>query len=185
MNTIVKASKPYTYKSLKNDLTFLKYLYNNLEIGSIGKSTLGEDIKYIKLGNGSNKIMINAAHHANEWCTSLVIMMFIEKLLQLNSEQTIYKGYDIREIWEKTSLFFVPMVNPDGVSLSIGEPDAINNSKYRYIWGSYINSLYKWKANIRGVDLKLQYPKYWENTKKTTVGVAAHGDPKTTKPRTK
>ena len=134
MNSIVKENKQYTYTILKSDAIFLKYEYNELQIGSIGKSMLNEDILFLKLGTGGNRIMINAAHDANEWKTSLVLMMFAEKFLQLYKEGKIYKGYDIREIWRKNSIYIIPMVNPDGVNLSLKDNIVINNLKYKEIW---------------------------------------------------
>jgi len=83
LKNIVKDYLPYNYNLLKNDLYLLKNKYNNFFIGNIGKSVLGEEIKYLKIGEGKNKIFINASHHANEWISSLVIMLFVEKYLYL------------------------------------------------------------------------------------------------------
>ena len=80
---IIKTNKNYTYDILKNDLLFLNYEYPFFKIKTIGKSTLGENIIYIRLGEGNRKLFINSAHHANEWMTSLITMMFIEKYLEL------------------------------------------------------------------------------------------------------
>ena len=55
-NNIVKTDKNYTYDILKNDLQFLNYEYSLFKINSIGKSTLNENVIYIKLGEG-NKII--------------------------------------------------------------------------------------------------------------------------------
>ncbi|NLC88371.1 MAG: peptidase M14 [Clostridiaceae bacterium] len=159
---IIKINKNYTYDILKNDLVFLNYQYPFFNIKSIGKSTLGEKIIYIKLGNGNKKLFINASHHANEWMTSLQIMMFIEKYLQLYKNKGVYKGYNIEELWKEVSVFIVPMVNPDGVNLCLKDKKIINNSVYKEIWGEYINKIEDWKSNIRGVDLNLNYPAGWE-----------------------
>lgn len=159
---IIKINKNYTYDILKNDLVFLNYQYPFFNIKSIGKSTLGEKIIYIKLGNGNKKLFINALHHANEWMTSLQIMMFIEKYLQLYKNKGVYKGYNIEELWKEVSVFIVPMVNPDGVNLCLKDKKIINNSVYKEIWGEYINKIEDWKSNIRGVDLNLNYPAGWE-----------------------
>ena len=163
---IIKLNKNYTYDILKNDLIFLKMLYPNLEIKSIGKSTLGEDIKYIILGKGERKLFINASHHANEWMTSLIIMLFIEKYLELYKNQKIYKGYLVEELWNRTTIFIVPMVNPDGVNLCLKDKKIIANKKYEEIWKKYEKNLEKWKANIRGVDLNLNYPAGWREAVK-------------------
>ena len=162
---IIKTNKKYTYDILKNDLLFLNYEYPFFEIRNIGKSTLGEKIIYIKLGKGNKKIFINASHHANEWITSLITMMFIEKYLFLYKHKQVYKGYDVYELWNSVSLYIVPMVNPDGVNLCLRDKKIINSNLYKEIWGKYLSNLDKWKANIRGVDLNLNYSAGWKNAK--------------------
>lgn len=159
---IIKTNKNYTYDILKNDLLFLNYEYPFFKINNIGESTLGEKIIYIKLGEGNKKLFINSSHHANEWMTSLVTMMFIEKYIQLYNKKENYKGYDIKELWENVSVFIVPMVNPDGVNLCLKNKKIINEKIYEEIWVKYENKLEDWKANIRGVDLNLNYPSGWE-----------------------
>ena len=166
MNNIIKTNKEYTYKILKNDLKFLNYEYPFFEIKNIGKSILGEEIVYIKLGEGNKKLFINASHHANEWMTSLILMMFIENYLQLYRNKQTYKGFNIEELWKKTSIYIVPMVNPDGVNLCLKDRNVLNNDLYKNIWGKYIDKLENWKANIRGVDLNLNYPAGWEQAVK-------------------
>jgi len=163
---IIKTNKNYTYDILKNDLLFLNYEYPFFEIKNIGKSTLGENIIYIKLGEGNKKLFINASHHANEWMTSLIIMMFTEKYLKLYKNKEIYKCRNIEELWNRTSIYIVPMVNPDGVNLCLKNPKIIKNNFYKNIWGKYIEYLDDWKANIRGVDINLNYSSGWEQAVK-------------------
>ena len=163
---IIKTNKNYTYDILKNDLLFLNYEYPFFKINSIGKSTLGENIIYIKLGEGNRKLFINASHHANEWMTSLITMMFIEKYLKLYKNKEIYKCRNIQELWNRTTIYIVPMVNPDGVNLCLKNTKILNNNLYKNIWGNYINNIEDWKANIRGVDLNLNYPVGWEQAVK-------------------
>ena len=154
MNNIIKKNQNYTYEILKNDLEFLKYEYPCIKIWNIGKSTLGQNIKCIKLGNGNKKIFINAAHHANEWLTSLIIMIFVENYLKAYDKKEIYKGYNIEDLWNKSSFYIVPMVNPDGVNLCLGDSNVLKEEMYQPIWKPYEKNLCTWKANIRGVDLK-------------------------------
>jgi len=159
---IIKTNKNYTYDILKNDLLFLNYEYPFFKINNIGESTLGEKIIYIKLGEGNKKLFINSSHHANEWMTSLITMMFIEKYLELYNKKEFYKGYDINELWKNVSVYIVPIVNPDGVNLCLKNKKIINQKIYKEIWQEYENKLEDWKANIRGVDLNLNYPAGWE-----------------------
>lgn len=165
-NKIIKINKEYNYDILKNDILFLNYEYPFFKINNIGESTLGEKIIYIKLGEGNKKLFINASHHANEWMTSLQTMLFIEKYLQLYKNKEIYKGYEINKLWNNVSVFFVPMVNPDGVNLCLKNKKILNENIYKEIWQKYIKKIECWKSNIRGVDLNLNYPAGWENAVK-------------------
>ena len=169
MNNIIKLDKNYTYDILKNDILFLNYYFPFFKINNIGNSTLGEKIIYIKLGEGNKKLFINASHHANEWMTSLIIMIFIEKYLKLYKNRELYKGFDIKELWDNVSLYIVPMVNPDGVNLCLKNKKIIYNKLFYEIWRNYINELDNWKSNIRGVDLNLNYPAGWNQALKNKL----------------
>ena len=121
--------------------------------------------------------MINASHHANEWLTSLIVMMFVENYLETYYTHEIYKGYNIREIWNKTSIYIIPMVNPDGVNLVLKENKILNNDKYKNIWEQHIDNIENWKANIRGVDINVNYPTGWEEARKNKYkkGISSPG----------
>lgn len=178
LKNIIKNYLPYNYNLLKEDLILLKNKYNNFYFGNIGKSVLGEEIKYLKLGVGKNKIFINASHHANEWISSLVIMLFVEKYLYLkNNYVDNYKSYNINELWKNSTLYVVPMVNPDGVNLVLGVDNLKKGELYKNIWGEYVDNFEYWKANIRGVDLNLNYPYGFEQAKinKARKGVICAG----------
>ena len=63
----------------------------------------------------------------------------------------------------------MPIVNPDGVDLVTG---AIASSSETYQQAQEISNNFSdipfvegWKANIRGVDLNLQFPAGWQNAR--------------------
>lgn len=162
-NRMIKNNIPYNYDILKNDISMLKIFYDNFFIGNIGKSVLNEDIKYLKIGEGKKKVFINASHHANEWITSLVIMLFVEKYVYLKKNFTNnYKKYNINKLWNNSTLYVVPMVNPDGVNFVLGKNDI---SEYINISDLDMERRKYWKSNIRGVDLNLNYPYGFEEAK--------------------
>jgi len=173
---IVKDNINYTYKTLIKDIEFLKYEFREIEsfkIGEIGKSTLKNRIPYIKIGEGEKTLFINASHHANEWITSLVCMLFFEKTLNLLRNKEKYKKYNLNELLKNTKIIIVPMVNPDGVDLVLKEKYIFEKKEYLELIFKNINKLKNWKANIRGVDLNLNYPAKWEKAKniKKKIGI--------------
>ena len=58
------------------------------------------------------------------------------------------------------------MVNPDGVNLCLKDKKVLNDDRYKEVWKKYVNNLDSWKANIRGVDINLNYPAGWKQAVK-------------------
>ena len=164
---VVFTDVDYNSSILERDIQGLKARYPFIETGTIGQSVLGKPLYYIKLGEGPNKISYNGAHHALEWITTPLLMKFIEIFLKTYTQGKSIRGYNLDEIWEKSSIYIVPMVNPDGVDLVINGLQPDNPYYFDLLeWnntGLPFNKV--WKANIRGVDLNLNYPANWELAK--------------------
>ncbi len=172
---VVFTNVDYTYEIMERDIKGLKTRYPFLEVGTIGKSVLGRNLYSIKIGNGPNKVIYNGSHHALEWITTPLLMKFIENFAKAYSTNSKIRGYDVKDIFDSSTIYIVPMVNPDGVDLVINGLQPSN---------PYYNQLLQWndtgrpfgevwKANIRGVDLNLNYPARWDEAKalEPTFGV--------------
>ena len=150
-----------TYEIVQRQIEGLKARYPFLETGSIGRSVMGRELYYIRLGTGPREVSYNASHHANESITTPVLMKFAENYAKAYAAQGSIQGYDIRELYNLTSIYLVPLVNPDGVDLVAYWPNyddpAFANAARLNRTGLPLPSV--WKANIRGVDLKFQHHK--------------------------
>ena len=135
----------------------------------IGASVTGRVIDAIRVGAGPLRVGINAAHHANEWITTPLVLLFLERFADAFARNGRIGGVDARSLYESATLTAVPLVNPDGVDLVTGaipETDSFYESA-RALAGFYPSIPFPdgWKANILGVDLNLGYPAGWENAR--------------------
>jgi g-D-glutamyl-meso-diaminopimelate peptidase len=164
---IVNTNIDYTYEIMKKNIKALKTKYPFIEVGSIGNSVLGNELYYIKLGNGPNKVFYNGSHHAIEWITTSLLMKFIENFSKAYSDKKQLAGYNVSDIFKNSSIYIVPMVNPDGVDLVLNGLQK-NNPYYNDLikWNKGSEDFSKnWSANIRGVDLNHNYDASWEKSK--------------------
>lgn len=166
---IVQTDISYTYDNLVRNISGLSRIYPFLQIGSIGRSVLGRPLPVIRIGEGKKEVFYNASIHANEWITTPVLMKFLEEYSRRYVEDSTIFGYNARDLFENTTLYVVPMINPDGVDLVTGairEGDAVYNQAQE-IAENYSDIPFPegWKANIQGIDLNLQFPAGWENAR--------------------
>lgn len=166
---IVQTNVNYTSFLLNMNLNELKNRYSFLEIGSAGESILGQTIPFVRIGRGNKEVFYSASFHANEWITSVVLMKFLEDYCYAYQNNLSIFGYSARRLFDISSLYIIPMVNPDGVDLVTGRIPAGSNI---YLSAQRIANNFPsipfvdgWKANIRGVDLNLQFPAGWENAR--------------------
>ena len=174
---IVFTDIDYTYEIMERNIYGLKARYPFLEIGTIGRSVLGKNLYYLRLGRGSREVSYNGAHHSLEWITTPLLMKFTENFLKAYSRGNLMRGYNVRDIWNQSSIYIVPMVNPDGVDLVLNGLKPSN---------PYYNNLLQWNrtgkpfsevwnANIRGVDLNRNYPASWEEAKAQEASFGIYG----------
>lgn len=165
---VVFTNVDYTYEIMEREIQGLKVRYPFIEVGVAGKSVLGKNLYYLRLGSGPNQVFYNGSHHATEWITSPMLMKFVENFSRAYANGQNIRGYNVRDIWNRSSIYIMPMVNPDGVDLVIDGARPQNPYYHQLLqWNNTGLPFSKvWKANIRGVDLNLNYPAAWEEEKK-------------------
>ncbi|WP_440896207.1 M14 family metallopeptidase [Amphibacillus sp. Q70] len=151
----------YSYQKLKIDLNDVKKQFpDQVELITIGSSVEGRDLYALRIGSGKKAVLCHGAHHAREWMTTRLIVDFINHLLTDCS----WPWLSIREDWlTDITFWFIPMVNPDGVTLVQGGINDLSNRKELIDWNNNSTDFTGWKANSRGVDLNRQYPADWES----------------------
>ncbi len=163
----VQAKEPehhvYTYKRMKNELITIANRYD-LEVRTFGQSEFGRDLLALKIGRGENSVFIIGSHHGREWLSTHIIMEMIKQYASAYEQGKALFGHPT-EILDDVAIWFIPMVNPDGVSI---QQKGISSFPF------LLQEIYKdmnegqtdfsrWKANGLGVDLNRQYPAGWHN----------------------
>lgn len=166
---LVPTNVQYSYILLTLLTEGLAVRYPFLKTGSFGQSVMGKNLVYIRIGTGAKEVFYNAAHHANEWLTTPVLLKFTEEYADAFSQGGSIGGTPANTLFRNYSLYLAPMVDPDGVDLVTG---VLSSGGY-YNQAVRISEQYPqvsfpsgWKANIAGVDLNLQYPANWDEAKR-------------------
>ena len=168
----------YTYNMMVSDLQTIADRYpEHLTLGSAGTTEDGRELFVVGLGNplAERSFLIVAATHGREYMTAQLVMKQIE-FYAANYETGSYNGVPLKELFEKNYFRVMPMVNPDGVSVSeLGEAGIRRDdlrANLRSIYASdlakgfagndYAYYLTRWKANANGVDLNRNFSPGWE-----------------------
>lgn len=172
-NPIVKTPDMYTYDFLVHDINALSARYGSkLRTQVIGTTPDGRSIYELSIGNQSagTHILINASIHAREYITSNLVMKQLEYLLAYQDTGS-FDGMPLRDWLSRVCIHFVPMINPDGVSISQFGIDGLKNQQYQNL----VKKAYeddtaagrtnlpferyteRWKANARGVNLNQNF----------------------------
>ena len=163
--SIVKTDVPYTSKLCDETILALAEAYPFCRTELMATTAFGRNIRTLVIGEGERRVLYTAAHHANEWITTPVLLKFVEDFAEAMVSGGQIGGVDARELAEAVTIYTVPMVNPDGVDLVTG---AIRPGQLEYESAASLAENYPaipfpegWKANLLGVDLNLQYPAGW------------------------
>lgn len=138
----------YSYADLTDDINKLNLL--GVEVGNIGTTEFGTPVPYVFLGNKSNGcIIVQGAIHAREHITSLLVMCQIKNIIK--ERKNLLGG-----------IYFVPMVNVDGVRLVqeglSSVPEEFRETVLRL---NRSKDFSLWKANGLGVDLNTNFDARW------------------------
>ena len=163
--SIVKTDIPMTSSLCNETILQITAAYPFCRSERLTTSAFDRHIRTLVIGNGPRKVLFTAAHHANEWITTPVLLKFVEELAAAAQKGGTIAGQNAAELLDKVTIYTVPMVNPDGVDLVTG---SIAPGQIQYELAQSLSRNYPlipfpdgWKANLMGVDLNLNYPAGW------------------------
>ncbi len=153
----------YSYDSMVEDIAMLTATHEDiLSFESIGTTSQGRNVWLLKFGNlqAENKILITGSIHAREYMSSQLIMRMLEEYI-MNFDIPLSDGTTYRQRFDTVCFYILPMVNPDGVSISqFGIDGAIHPATQNWLQGLRSSNahLTQIKSNANGVDINRNFP---------------------------
>lgn len=164
--SFVNPYKTYTYNDMVNDIKSLQKAYPDLiQYKVIGKSEYGRNIYAVSLGKGKATTFINGSIHAREWISTNLNMYMLENYAKSYTKNQKINGYNTRKILNETTIWFMPMVNPDGVTLQQRGLNVIPKKDHAALIKANGGSknFKRWKANGKGTDINRNFSVEWKN----------------------
>lgn len=170
---VLQNPEMYTYENMVHDLETLPLLYGEVvSLDSLGQTMDGREIYHLVIGNkdAEVKILINGSIHAREYMTSQLVMKQTAVFLKNLAAGNTYADQTYEELLQNVAIHVVPMINPDGVSISQFGMDGILTEAVKErvreiaaLDGSAAegNYLTRWKANGNGVDINRNFDALW------------------------
>ena len=162
---IVNTDVPMTSALCGETIERIVKTYPFCSVRQLTTTAFGRPVWSLTIGTGDRRVLYTAAHHANEWITTPVLLKFVEELASAMDAGGKLFGVEAQNIGKAATIHTVPMVDPDGVDLVTGaiEQGTLEYETARRLGDNYPNIPFPdgWKANLLGVDLNLQYPAGW------------------------
>ncbi len=121
----------YSYEDMCTDLNEIKKAYPKvITLNAIGLTTDERTVFEVIVGNpdADKSILLVGGMEGCEYMTSMLAMKMVEYYAHYYDEG-LYQGYHYNELMDNCCIRVVPMLNPDGVSISQYYLDGINNQK--------------------------------------------------------
>ncbi len=146
---------PPTGESYEDFFRTAEERYPALRVTRFAKSLLGREIFAARIGDGGRHLFYVGTHHALEWITSYLLMDMILELASAAEEKRQIEGINIGFLLQNFTFTILPVLNPDGVRLALGEigETPLHDRQLRMSGGDFSS----WQANARGVDLNHNY----------------------------
>ncbi len=154
IKSIINPEELPDYDSVSRNIDALleRYPYI-LHKKAVGKSHLSRDIPLLTIGCGEKNVLAVAGIHGREYVTVSYILKCLEDYCCGLSKNSLYKGYSLRELFEKCTLYAVPVANPDGLNIARGKGSTIK--------GKVREDRKLYKNNARDVNLNANFPFMW------------------------
>lgn len=168
---LISLEKIYTYNEILNQSIKLSKLYPRLiSLSHIGKSHDNREIFMIKLGKGDKGTLNISGVHGRESVNPTVLLCIIEYYVN--------RYYSMGDaLLDDYSLYFIPLLNPDGYVIATEGYFFINSVEYKTISKNTVIDSVSYKFNANAIDINRNFAS--ESYVQTEVSGIADTEPET------
>lgn len=167
---------PFDYTQMMCCIRKITDAYPFCTFSYLGESILGRSIPLIRLGSGTRSVLYVGTHHGMEWITSAVLIRFLSEFCRSIQEKRPFFRIQPEVLLQVSSLYILPMLNPDGVEYQIHGVSEDNPLRERVLTMNHDDpSFTRWQANARGVDLNHNYDAGFAEYKKLSEEAGISG----------
>ncbi len=184
---IVDPTTPYDYDRVAQELEQLRQTYPELiSVFSFGESVEGRELLAAAVGSGEITVVLTGAIHGNESFATNFLMYLLDGYAYGWATDQQLGDWSYRELLQNVRLVVAPMLNPDGVNISLYGPEAAADPESILEMDTTGTDYSYWKSNANGVDINRNFPYNWSEYNETQwpalryyVGPYAASEPET------
>ncbi len=153
--------QPIDYGVTCGLITALCGRYACLRSTVIGHSLLRRELPALIVGEDTDeRVLMAAAFHGQEWMTTLCVLRLCEEMCSHLRADLNLCGVSLTRALQGRQVWFVPLVNPDGVEIArYGSIAAGAYAATAAQMGADVPGL--WRGNARGVDINSNFNAGW------------------------
>lgn len=152
----------YYLNTIEQDIRVATEYYKDItHLEVIGRTLDNRPLYAIRVGEKSSypkpSVLLISNIHAREDFTSMLTMKMMDNILYSYYGSGNFGNYNVKDMLSKIDIWFVPVINPDGLAISQYGFYASNNYANLYKMNNIAKDYRWWKANANGVDLNKNF----------------------------
>ena len=152
-------TQTFTYDEICQNLHTLSAEYKDFTtLRIVGTSHDQRDILMFRVGLGMESMVLSAGLYGRDSMNPLVFLQLAQEYCRAYLEDETIGNYHVRQLLNRCSICFVPLVNPDGYEISRCGYDAIRNPVLRQFCKIREIDYKQWRFNAKGIDINGNFP---------------------------
>ena len=139
-----------------------------------GRTPLGRGIFSLSLGNPRNSVILAGGFHGSDHLTSLILLLFTERLCRCVKYGTQMSGVDIKRAFSQLGVTVIPCINPDGSEIALKGFESGGQMR-KYILSVANCNHESWDANATGVDISRNFSAGFDKARENAVAEGING----------